>query len=205
MRTSVTPEFLKSRVKRAEYHRFPDTTLTICVLTLANGFKVTGESACVDPANFNVELGERIAYDNAFEKLWSLEGYLLAEERYVAQLNAGVVHPLDHIASICHEANRGYCEALGDFSQVPWSEAPEWQRESARMGVDFHLMGDFGPEASHVSWMKVKELGGWKYGPVKDAEKREHPRMVPFEELPPEQRAKDYIFRAIVHNFKEGQ
>lgn len=111
-------------------------------------------------------------------------------------------HPLDHIARICHEVNRAYCQALGDFSQPKWEDAPEWQRESARMGVDLHLMGCFGPEASHVSWMSQKVSEGWKYGPVKDAEKKEHPCMVPFAELPREQQAKDFIFKAIVDCFK---
>lgn len=111
-------------------------------------------------------------------------------------------HPLDKIARLCHEVNRAYCQALGDDSQVPWDEAPEWQRESARMGVDMHLMGDFGPEASHIGWMNQKIRDGWVYGPVKDAEKKEHPCMVPFAMLSVDQQAKDFIFRAIVHCFK---
>jgi hypothetical protein len=111
-------------------------------------------------------------------------------------------HPLDKIARLCHEVNRAYCQALGDDSQVSWEDAPEWQRESERMGVDMHLMGDFGPEASHIGWMNQKIRDGWTYGPVKDAEKKEHPCMVAFELLPREQQAKDHIFRAIVHCFK---
>lgn len=106
---------------------------------------------------------------------------------------------LDRIARVCHEVNRAYCQALGDDSQQSWDEAPQWQRESARMGVDLHLSGDFGPEASHAAWMRVKIDDGWKYGPIKDEEKREHPCMVPFTGLPREQQAKDYIFRAVVH------
>lgn len=109
---------------------------------------------------------------------------------------------IDKIARVCHEVNRAYCESLGDHSQVAWEIAPEWQRESARMGVDMHLMGNFGPEASHVGWMRQKLADGWKYGPVKDAEKKEHPCLVPFSELPREQQSKDYIFMAIVHAMK---
>lgn len=109
---------------------------------------------------------------------------------------------LDRIARVCHEVNKAYCEALGDFSQPSWEEAPAWQRESARMGVDLHCMGDFGPEASHASWMAQKKDEGWKYGPVKDVEKKEHPCFVPFGDLPREQQAKDFIFRAIVHALK---
>ena len=98
--------------------------------------------------------------------------------------------------------NKAYCEALGDHSQVDWDDAPEWQRESARMGVDFHMTGDFGPEATHISWLKAKIEAGWKYGPIKDESKKEHPCIVPFNQLSVEQQAKDYIFRAIVHELR---
>ena len=108
-------------------------------------------------------------------------------------------HPLDDTARICHEVNRAYCEALGDTSQPAWEDAPEWQRSSARSGVYLHISGDFGPEASHASWMQQKLAEGWQYGPVKDPEKKEHPCMVPFADLPREQQAKDYIFRGVVH------
>lgn len=53
--------------------------LTLCVLVLRNGFTVTGESACVSPENFNAELGRKIARDNARNKIWAFEGYLLRE------------------------------------------------------------------------------------------------------------------------------
>jgi hypothetical protein len=112
-------------------------------------------------------------------------------------------HPLDRIARVCHEVNRAYCQALGDNSQSAWEEAPEWQRVSARMGVDLHLAGNFGPEASHIAWMRQKQEEGWAYGPAKDPELKQHPCMLPFDELPPEQQAKDFIFRAIVHALKE--
>lgn len=109
---------------------------------------------------------------------------------------------LEQIAKAAHEVNRAYCQALGDNSQPAWEDAPEWQRSSARMGADLHSMGDFGPEASHISWMQQKLDEGWRYGPVKDPVARTHPCMVPFAELPPAQQAKDYIFRAVVHQFK---
>lgn len=108
-------------------------------------------------------------------------------------------HPLDRIARVCHEVNRAYCAALGDTSQPTWEDAPAWQRESARMGVDLHTMGDFGPEASHISWMNQKLADGWVYGPVKDPEAKQHPCLVPFAELSREQQAKDYLFRGVVH------
>lgn len=103
------------------------------------------------------------------------------------------------IAAVCHEANRVYCASLGE-SQPPWSEAPPWLTESVINGVEFHLKNpDAGDAASHENWLRYKELDGWKYGVVKDPEKREHPCMVPFDALPIEQQRKDRLFRAIVH------
>ncbi len=104
------------------------------------------------------------------------------------------------IARCCHEANRAYCQALGDLSQPNWDAAPDWQRQSAIDGVAFHVMHpDAGPEASHRAWMDSKIEAGWVWGPVKDAEKKTHPCITEFALLPREQQAKDYIFRAIVH------
>ena len=71
----ITKEHLESLIADVSYHRLDGTTVTICALTLRSGFVVTGESACLDPANFDAETGEKIAYANAFEKLWQLEGY----------------------------------------------------------------------------------------------------------------------------------
>lgn len=103
------------------------------------------------------------------------------------------------IARVCHELNRAYCEALGDHSQVPWDEAPANIQASAINGVQFHLGNpEATPEGSHENWLKEKEADGWKYGPVKDGGKKEHPCFVPYWQLPVEQRAKDYIFKAAV-------
>lgn len=102
------------------------------------------------------------------------------------------------IARIAHEVNRGYCESLGDTSQRPWEEAPQWQKDSAIAGVRFHKdHPEASPSASHESWMEQKAIEGWKYGPVKDPDKKEHPCFLPYSQLPQEQRAKDYIFRAV--------
>jgi hypothetical protein len=103
------------------------------------------------------------------------------------------------IAKVAHEVNRAYCLALGDDSQPKWEEAPDWQKESAIDGVTFHALNpDAEVSQTHTNWMKEKQESGWKYGPVKDPEKKEHPCMVPFEELPVEQKAKDYLFKAVV-------
>jgi hypothetical protein len=110
---------------------------------------------------------------------------------------------MEHIARTCHEVNRAYCLAMRDFSQAPWDMAPDYVKASVRLGVEFHLSGDFGPEASHAEWMRHKALEGWGYGPVKNPDAKEHPCMVPFDKLPIEQQVKDHLFRAVVRALKD--
>jgi hypothetical protein len=80
----LTPELIDATIVAEAYHVFPGTTLTVCALTLRNGFVVTGESAAASPANFNEELGRKIARASARDKIWALEGYAL-RERLTAQ------------------------------------------------------------------------------------------------------------------------
>ena len=112
---------------------------------------------------------------------------------------------VEKIAELCHEVNRLYCRALGDDTQLAWEEAPDWQRRSAMNGVR-HAMNnpDSKPSDSHESWLAEKEVAGWKYGPVKDPDKKEHPCFVPYDELPLEQRRKDALFLAVVRAMTEG-
>lgn len=111
---------------------------------------------------------------------------------------------IGQVAQVAHEVNRAYCMALGDASQPAWAVAPEWQRSSAIHGVEFHIKNpDAGPEASHDSWLAEKIENGWKFGVVKNPDAKEHPCCVPFGELPVEQRAKDFIFRAVVHVLRD--
>ena len=70
----LTIDFLESQISAVNYNRFGKTGIQ-CVLTLLNGYTVTGESGCIDPAIFNQEIGEKIAYENAFDKLWAILGY----------------------------------------------------------------------------------------------------------------------------------
>lgn len=76
----ITLEHLENVIVSEQYHVFQNTTFTACLLTLKNGYTVLGESACASPENFNAELGRKIARDNAKNKIWSLEGYLLREK-----------------------------------------------------------------------------------------------------------------------------
>lgn len=110
---------------------------------------------------------------------------------------------IQQIAQVSHEVNAAYCRAIGDNSQTSWEIAPEWQRESAINGVKFHLENpDASPSASHESWLKEKTLAGWKYGPVKNPETKKHPCFVPYDQLPVEQKAKDYLFKQTVESLK---
>lgn len=107
-------------------------------------------------------------------------------------------HILHAIAELTHEVNRAYCQATGDLSQLPWNVSPQWQKDSAIMGASAILENpSLSPADMHAKWMEQKVKDGWKYGPVKDSELREHPCMVPYEELPREQQVKDYLFRAV--------
>lgn len=75
----LTPGMIDAAIAGEAYHVFEGSCLTVCCLTLQNGFTVTGESACASPSNFNAELGRKIAREKARDKIWALEGYLLKE------------------------------------------------------------------------------------------------------------------------------
>lgn len=110
---------------------------------------------------------------------------------------------MDRIVEACarasHEANRAYCIALGDHSLLPWEDSPSWQRESVIDGVKKALADPLlTPMRSHENWVAYKTREGWVYGPVKDANQKTHPCLLPYGELPPAQVAKDAIFLGVV-------
>ena len=78
----VTPDQIEQVIVSEQYHVFAGTTFTACLLTLKNGYTVLGESACASPENFNAELGRKIARENAKNKIWQLEGYLLKQKLF---------------------------------------------------------------------------------------------------------------------------
>lgn len=103
------------------------------------------------------------------------------------------------IARVTYAVNRAYCNALGDHSFPPWDEAADWMKEANVVGVAFHRQHpDAHPSQSHESWMRQKIADGWVYGTVKDPVAKTHPCLVHYEELPLEQRVKDYLFAAVV-------
>ena len=86
----LTPDLIDAAIVGEDYHVFPGTMLTVCCLTLRNGFTVTGESACASPENFNAEIGQKIARGNARDKIWALEGYLLKEKLFKGEVQHGL-------------------------------------------------------------------------------------------------------------------
>lgn len=110
---------------------------------------------------------------------------------------------IEQIAEVAHETNRVYCQTIRDYSQIPWNGAPQWQKDSSIKGVKFQIDNpDAGQSAQHEKWLKDKFDDGWKYGEVKDPEKKEHPCCVPYDKLPFEQKVKDALFVGIVRAMK---
>jgi hypothetical protein len=219
---------------------------TYCMLTLRNGFTITGHSACAYPETFDEELGRKFAREDAIRQIWPLLGYelrtrLAAQKREKGDLGEALtrmtahrlgnpkafrpadaevilrhfegsdaeeeggethahVPPTDEqVAEICHELNRAYCQMMGDHSLRPWAETPPEIQATTISGVAFARANPFiTPADSHANWLKDKGNAGWKYGPVKDMEKLEHPCFVPYDELPQSQQIKDYLFLSAV-------
>lgn len=82
----VTTTDIQAKIKNVTYTLLPNGRTTICQLTLENNFTVEGSSACVDAANYNAAIGEKYAYEDAFNNMWKFEGYLLAQKRFEAGL-----------------------------------------------------------------------------------------------------------------------
>lgn len=106
---------------------------------------------------------------------------------------------IDLGAAICHEANRAYCQSIGDHSQPTWDEAPAIIKKSVKSGVRAILDNPgLTPAQSHKAWVDYKLAEGWKYGPVKNVETKEHPNLRPYGALSDDERYKDVIFGCVV-------
>ncbi len=114
-----------------------------------------------------------------------------------------MTHPIPvvmRIAAMAHEVNRAYCLSHGDESHQSWEDTPKLTQDSVISGVVAHLEDPtLTPAHSHALWMTFKLDEGWVYGEKKDYKAKTHPCLVNYNDLPPEQKAKDFIFRAVVH------
>lgn len=90
--TKLTPQYINSLITHTEYQY--SGTLTICLLTLKNGYKVIGESACLNETDFDAEIGKQAAYNNAVEKIWQLEGYLAKQRIYEAENDGKIIETI---------------------------------------------------------------------------------------------------------------
>ncbi|NJP27092.1 hypothetical protein FLW53_23405 [Microbispora sp. SCL1-1] len=179
--------------KAAEYAQIPD--VAGAYVGIADGWTrlcaALAHSSSSRPLTFSVpevKVGSYAALRRDLER--SLRQPAIKTERFAL--------PVEDVARICHEANRALQLATGDPAPSPaWDEAPEWQRASAIAGVE-EARGGATPEELHEAWCEAKWATGWTYGEAKDDEAKTHPCLVPYADLPSEQRAKDELFRAIV-------
>lgn len=100
-------------------------------------------------------------------------------------------------AKTAHDMNRHYCVSINDPVQAPWELLTAEKVESVLIGVAGVVAGNT-PELSHALWSMTHKQMGWKLGPVRDEEKKEHPNLRPYAELPIQQRLKDTLFRTVV-------
>ncbi len=100
-------------------------------------------------------------------------------------------------AAAAHEVNKVFCDMTGDASQAHWEQAPEWQRTASIEGVAVALQGA-SPRQLFEAWKAAKQRDGWIHGPVKDGDKKTHPCLVEYDDLPPVQKAKDGLYSAVV-------
>jgi hypothetical protein len=147
-----------------------------------------------------------------FHETWQQNGVIASRDNVTAsiieineELSGTILVPAmtaEHIAYVAHNINRAYCEAIGDPVPPHWEDADRSIKESAIHGVLFTLRYNATPEMQHDAWMKTRIEQGWKYGPVKDEEKKEHPNLVPYGELSQAARVKDYLFQATVNSLR---
>lgn len=189
VRKKMNPGFIDSLVAGHEFLRPAEGTMTVCVLKMSCGAEVIGTSNVIEPLNFSAEMGEAVALENAKGKIWELEGYAIKRD---------LKYLVERAARAAHTMNQVYCQSIGDMSQPDWIDAPDWQKDSARVGVQAIMDNpEVTPAELHQSWLDQKLKDGWRYSKFKDPETKEHPCMVPYSELPEDQQRKDGLLRAI--------
>jgi hypothetical protein len=91
----ITEQHINSTIAQSTFLVMPDGVTTICQLILMNGFSVIGTSACIDPRQFDLNIGRDIAFQDAKRQIWKLEGYLAIQEVYLKSLKDMLVKASD--------------------------------------------------------------------------------------------------------------
>jgi hypothetical protein len=116
-------------------------------------------------------------------------------------MQGGVILQPEQIAPVVHEAIRAYQKVLGQKPSPAWEDAT-WEKESTLEGVKFAL-ADPTPGQQHNQWMEERLAAGWTWGPQKDSDAKTNPTLVPFEQLPESEQAKDTLLIAITRALKD--
>ena len=112
---------------------------------------------------------------------------------------------IETVAKLAHEIVSALAKETDGTVMPPWSEAPEWMHKSSiEMVTAMYKDPSLPTSHFHDFWMKQRKDAGWKWGPVRDEEKKENPAMVPYDELPASQRAKDAALKALVRTIAES-
>lgn len=121
---------------------------------------------------------------------------LFEDKDFIDKTVASIIELTTRVA---HEVNRVYCQSHGDHSHLPYYETPEIITTSTKKGVVNQLLNGPGlsPRESHEAWCQYKLNEGWVYGEVKDVEKKTHPNLVDYDDLPESEKFKDVLFTTI--------
>lgn len=80
--STIDKKHVTALVKKVHYFHVPGTTVTVCAVILLNGFTVIGQSSCLDPVEFDEQVGMDTAYNNALSKVYEFEGYRMYQVRH---------------------------------------------------------------------------------------------------------------------------
>jgi acyl carrier protein len=140
----LNPQHIESVIQKEQY-LFPTGTLTVCILTLRNGTLVTGEAASVSPANFNEEIGRKVAREDAFRKIWALEGYLLKERLYQNAEAAKTTIPEAHDSPVLEQSLSAQDQSILD-TLIP-RLAGKLQVLKDKISLDSRISEDLGADS----------------------------------------------------------
>lgn len=140
----LNPTLIDEAIKSKIFHVFEGSCLTICCLTLQNGFTVSGESACASPENFNEEIGQDIAFKNARDKIWMLEGYLLKQKLFEGHdTNTFVGRLYVEHSDLRNRINKLQAFVLGDkFESLPQVDRAALKDQLGHMSDYFKVLGE---------------------------------------------------------------